>query len=305
MRPGTPPGDGLIPKVRFGRTGLDVTRVALGGYPFGGINRARGWDPFTAEGRTTAIRTVHAALDEGINLIDTAPGYGDGNSEEIIGEATQGRRDEFFLATKVTYRGSPEQVTASVEASLKRLRTDVIDLIQFHGGMYTDQEVRHILEGGPLDALLSLKERGIVRFLGFTVEEPWTAKPLIATEQFDVIQVRYNLIYQSAALHVLNEARDADMGVSVMRSMTSGILQRLAGYIAPGWNAAHDLYKVALEFVLSDSRVHVANVGMRWPEEVARNAALARSFRPMFDMADLPRMTAHIYRTDDEMRRDT
>ena len=117
--------------------------------------------------------------------------------------------------------------------------------------------------------------------------------------------MRYNLIYQSAALHVLNEARDADMGVSVMRSMTSGILQRLAGYIAPGWNAAHDLYKVALEFVLSDSRVHVANVGMRWPEEVARNAALARSFRPMFDMADLPRMTAHIYRTDDEMRRDT
>ena len=119
-----------------------------------------------------------------------------------------------------------------------------------------------------------------MRFIGFTVEEPWTARPLIATGAFDVMQVRYNLIYQSAALHALNEAREADMGVAVMRPMTSGILQRIAEYLAPEWQQAHDLYDVALKFVLSDSRVHVANVGMRWPEEVARNVALVESFRP-------------------------
>jgi aryl-alcohol dehydrogenase-like predicted oxidoreductase len=291
----------MLPVVRFGKTDLRVTRLALGGYPFGGVNLARGWDPFSPAGRTQAIETIHTALDAGITLIDTAPGYGDGNSEAIFGEALRGRRDEVTVATKVGYQGSPAEVRASIEASLRRLQTDVIDIIQFHGGMYTSNEVRHILEDGLLDALATLRDEGKVRYLGFTVEEPWTARPLIASGAFDAIQVRYNVIYQAAALHVLNQARERDMGVSVMRPMTSGIMQRMASYIAPGWEQAHDLYEVCLKFVLSDSRVHVANVGMRWPEEVAKNVALVSSFAPTFDMADLPRMTAHIYRTEDEM----
>lgn len=292
----------MIPRIRFGRTGLDVTRIALGGYPFGGVNRARGWDPFSSDGRRIAVLTIHAALDAGINFIDTAPGYGNGNSESIIGEATHSRRNGLVLATKVGYRGSSAQdVTASVEQSLRRLRTDVIDVIQFHGGMYTQEDVAHILDEGLVDALAAMRDQGKVRFVGFTVEEPWTARPLIASGQFDVIQVRYNLIYQSAALHALNDARQADLGVSVMRPMTSGIFQRLAGFLAPEWQGARDLYEVALKFVLSDSRVHVANVGMRWPEQVARNVALVQTFRPPFDMAQLPRMTTDIYRTEDEM----
>lgn len=292
----------MIPRVRFGRTGLEVTRLGLGGYPFGGVNKARGWDPFTPDGRATAIRTIRVALDAGINYIDTAASYGDGNSESIIGEATQGRGDQFILATKVGYAEgtSAQDVVASVEASLRRLRTDVIDIIQFHGGMYTPPEIERILNGGLLDALLGLREKGLVRFVGFTVEEPWTARPLIASGRFDMMQIRYNLIYQSAAHHALNEARDMEMGVSVMRPVTSGIFQRLAGYIAPCWHEAHDLYEVALKFVLSDRRVHVANVGMRWPEEVKKNVALVESFRPAFDMADLPRGTAAVYQAEDE-----
>jgi len=294
----------MIPKVRFGRTGLEVTRVALGGFPFGGVNRARDWDPFTPEGRAMAVGTIHAALNAGINYVDTAPGYGNGNSESIIGEALRGRTDSPYLATKVGYGAnmSAADVTASVQTSLERLGTDAIDVIQFHGGMYTDEQVRHILDDGLLDALEALRDKGRVRFIGFTVEEPWTARALIETGRFDVIQVRYNLIYQAAAPHVLNQARQADMGVAVMRPMTSGILARLASYLAPRWQDAHDLYEVALKFVLSDSRVHVANVGMRWPNEVHKNVALAESFQPPFDMADLPRMTAHIYKTEDEMK---
>ena len=64
----------MIPTVRFGRTGLTVTRLALGGYPFGGVNRARGWDPFTPEGRATAVRTIHAALDAGISYFQSHDG---------------------------------------------------------------------------------------------------------------------------------------------------------------------------------------------------------------------------------------
>jgi aryl-alcohol dehydrogenase-like predicted oxidoreductase len=291
----------MLPKVRFGKTELEVTRLALGGYPFGGVNLARGWDSFSPAGRVQAIETIHAALDAGINLVDTAPGYGNGNSESIVGEALRWHRDEVVLATKVGYHGSAADVRESVERSLRRLQTEVIDIIQFHGGMYTSNEVRHILDDGVLDALVALREEGKVRFLGFTVEEPWSARPLIASGAFDVMQVRYNVIYQSAALNVLNQAAEADFGVSVMRPMTSGILQRMASYIAPEWAEAGDLYEVCLKFVLSDSRVHVANVGMRWPDEVWKNVTLASVFEPTFDMADLPRMTAHIYKTHDEM----
>lgn len=292
----------MLLQTRFGKTNLTVTRIALGGYPFGGVNKARGWDPFSTEGRQTAIATVHTALDVGINYIDTAPSYGNGNSESIIGEATVHRRDQFTLATKVGYRNlSAQEVTASVEASLHRLRTDVIDVIQFHGGMYTATEVDHILRGGLLDALVRLRNQGKVRFLGFTVEEPWTAQPLIASGAFDVMQVRYNLIYQAAALHVLNQARDADLGVATMRTMTSGMFQRIAQHLAPEWPAAHDLYEVAFKFVLSDSRVHLPIVGMRWPDEVARNVAIVENFQPTYDMAQLPRLTAGIYQSEDEM----
>ena len=291
----------MIPTVRLGRTDLEVTRLGLGGYPFGGVNKARNWDPFLPEGRATAIETIHAALDAGINYIDTAPSYGDGHSESLIGEATHRRREDFYLGTKVGHGGlSAEDVTTSVKASLKRLDVDMIDLIQIHGGMYSQGQVDHILNGGPLEALEALRDAGYVRFIGFTVEEPWTARPLIETGRFDVVQVRYNLIYQAAALHVLDDARQADMGVTIMRPMTSGILQRLAESIAPQWQEAHDIYDAALRFVLADSRVHVANVGMRWPSEVARNVALAESFEPTADMADLPRLTAQIYKTDDE-----
>ena len=289
----------MIPKVTYGSTGLEVTRLALGGFPLGAVNRARGWDPYTAEGRALAIRTVHAALDAGINVIDTAPGYGDGQSESIVGEALRGRRDRIVLATKVGYKGSAADVTASVERSLGRLETDRIDIIQFHGGMYTVEEVGRIVDGGLLEALERLREQGKARFVGLTVEEPWTARPLLATGRFACVQVRYNLIYQSAALHLLNEARDAGLGVSVMRPMTSGMLQRIASIIAPQWSEA-ELYEAALRFVLSDSRVHVANVGMRFPEEVARNVRLVEEFRPPFDMAALPRLTAGIYRSEDE-----
>ena len=285
----------------FGATGLSVTPIGLGGYPFGGVNRAAGWDPFTPEGRRTAIATVHRAIERGITLVDTAASYGDGNSEDIIGAAlaSGGQRHKVTLATKCRWSGSAADVIASAEASLRRLRTDVLDVLQLHGGMFTEDNARHILEGGSLDGLRRLRDDDKVRFIGFTCEEPWTARPLIAAGAFDVVQLRYNLIYQGAALHALNEARDQRMGITVMRPMTSGMLQRTLRFLKPEWDEA-DVYEVALKYVLSDSRVHAANVGMRWPKEVDRNVDLVESFTPQHDVANLPRLTAGIYKTADE-----
>jgi predicted aldo/keto reductase-like oxidoreductase len=81
--------------------------------------------------------------------------------------------------------------------------------------------------------------------------------------------------------------------------MTSGIFQRSARYLAPEWQEAKDLFQVCLEFVLSDSRVHSAIVGMRWPQEVDLNVKLFDEFHPSFDFAQLPRMTVDVYRAED------
>jgi predicted aldo/keto reductase-like oxidoreductase len=112
-----------------------------------------------------------------------------------------------------------------------------------------------------------------------------------------VVQLRYNPIYQGAALHALAEARARGLGVAVLRPMTSGRLQRTLRVLKPPGPAAA-VYEVALEYVLADSRGHVANVGMRWPREVDQNVDPAEAFRPPpdFAVAGRPRLTAGIYR---------
>ncbi len=289
-----------LPTVPFGKTGLTVTRLGMGGFPFGGVNAAAGWNPFTPEGRAIAVGTIRYALERGITYFDTAPGYGDGNSESIYGEALAGTKAPYTLATKCPWQGvGAAEVIASVEDSLRRLRRDSVDIVQFHGGMFTEAEARHILENGPLEGLVTLREQGKVRFLGFTCEEPFTCLPLLDSSAFDMAQLRYNLLNHQAAELALPRAAAANVGVAVMRPMTSGILQRILRDLAPEWIAARDPYEVCLRFVLSDPRVHTALVGARWPHEVDRNIALADDFRSLLDLAQVPLRTAGIYQEAD------
>ena len=286
--------------VVLGNTGLRVSRIGLGGYPFSGVNHARNWDPYSAEGRSTALATIHRALDLGINYIDTAPGYGNGHSEHIIGEVMRTRRDECVLATKVGWQGlDGAAVKESIHQSLERLGTSHLDVAQFHGGRYTEADLAHIVDGGPLEALRDLQRSGEIRFIGLTAEEPWTSRPFLESGEFQVVQLAYNLIYQSAAVHVLDDARQRGIGVVTMRTMTSGIFQRILGSLAPEWPAARDPYEVCLRFVLCDPRVHVALVGMRWPEEVEHNVRLVKDFDPPLDVSTVPRLTAEVYGAED------
>ena len=142
-----------------------------------GVNNANNWDPWSEEGRQTAIATVNHAIDRGINYIDTAPGYGEGNSERH-----HRRSDEDPARTKWCWpprfagtKHGKQAVIDSVHDSLKRLQTDRLDIVQFHGGMFTAEEYAQIVEGGPLEGLLELKQQGKIGFIGLTAEEPWTA----------------------------------------------------------------------------------------------------------------------------------
>lgn len=286
-------------KRKLGRTGLEVSPIAIGGAAFTYAHSSQGWDPMSDEGRQVVYATLNAALDRGINYIDTAPAYGNGYSETLVGEVMKTRRKDCVLASKVWYELDYQGVINSVHESLKRLQTDHIDIMQIHGRMYTPAEVEHILKGGPLDALLELREAGKIGHIGITTEEPWTVIPFLAHEAVEVYQVAYNFIYQAAARHFLIEAAKVNAGVVSMRTMTSGILQREASFLAPQWQSAHDLYEVALKFVLSDSRVHSGIVGMRWPKEVEQNARLVDDWQPPIDFATMPRLTVEVYKAED------
>ena len=184
-------------KRKLGRTGLDVSPIAIGGAAFSYVHRSMGWDPMSDDGRTVVYATLNAALDQGINYIDTAAAYGDGYSETLIGEVMKTRRADCVLASKVWYYLDHQGVLDSVHASLKRLQTEHIDLMQVHGRMFSPDEVEHVLHGGPLDALLELRAAGKIGHIGITSEEPWTVIPFLEREEIEVYQIAYNIIYQS------------------------------------------------------------------------------------------------------------
>jgi aryl-alcohol dehydrogenase-like predicted oxidoreductase len=286
-------------KRKLGRSGLEVSPIALGGAPFGYCNSANDWDPHTPAGRRVAIGTINHAIDRGINYLDTAPAYGDGYSETLFGEVMKTRRDECVLASKVWYDLDKEGTIDSVHQSLKRLQTDHIDVIQVHTRWCTAAESDHILNGGLLEGLLALREAGKIRFIGITAEEPWTLMPFLACPEFDVYQIAYNCIYQNAALHFLPESVKAGVGVSVMRAMTSGILPVMASYLAPECKPER-LLELSLQFVLSDSRIHSAIAGMRWTREVDQNVKIAETWKPPTDFALLPRTTREVYEIEDQ-----
>jgi aryl-alcohol dehydrogenase-like predicted oxidoreductase len=134
----------------LGRTGATVSRIGFGGATLGLTNYVERFDPYDARDRARMFDSIEAALEGGINFYDTAPGYGDGASERVLGEALAGVTESgghpLFLATKVGF-GSRGQVRESLEASLTRLRRDSIDLLQIHGGSYTAQQTDQILLG--------------------------------------------------------------------------------------------------------------------------------------------------------------
>jgi aryl-alcohol dehydrogenase-like predicted oxidoreductase len=136
----------------LGRTGLEVSPIAIGGAAFTYAHKRMGWDPMSESGRKVVYATLNAAIDRGINYVDTAAAYGNGHSEMLVGEVMKTRRRECVLASKVWYEVDKQGAIDSVHQSLKRLNTDHIDILQIHGRMYHPHEVTHILERGPLDA---------------------------------------------------------------------------------------------------------------------------------------------------------
>src|SRR4051794_9552291 len=209
---------------RLGRTGVQVSKLCLGTMMFGAWGNADHDD---------STRVIHAALDAGINFVDTADVYSAGESEEIVGKALKGRRDDVILATKFfnpmgddpnRRGGSRRWIMRAVEDSLRRLGTDWIDLYQIHRPD-PDTDVAETL-----GALSDLVRQGKVRYIGHStfpaseiVEAQWTARER-GLQRFVTEQPAYSMLVRAIESDVLPTCRRHGMGVLSYSPLTGGWL---------------------------------------------------------------------------------
>ncbi len=279
----------------FGRTGATVSRLGFGGATLGLTNYVEAFDPYDSKDRARMFAAIEVALDGGINCYDSAPGYGDGASESVLGEGLKGVPSSgghpLFVSTKVGY-GARAGVRESVEGSLTRLGRDQLDLLQIHGDSYTTAQTDEILgAGGMAEAMLALKAEGLVRNIGFTTEDTNdSVYRLIRSEVFDTVQVCYNLLYQhpyepSRPFGSMLVAEQHGLGVATMRTTTSGTFQRWIRMVNPG--DTFDYSGALIQYVLSNPHVDVALVGMRDPDIVRKNLVLADDLAGRIDLEKL------------------
>ncbi len=241
-----------------------------------------------------AGRVLNAALDSGINFLDTAGCYS--ISEELIGQTVSSRRDEFILASKTGHmshgcRGdswSYECVLASIERSLRRMRTDHVDLMQLHSC-----ELDVLERGDAIRALEDARAKGLTRFVGYSGDNEavvWAAK----SGFFDVIQTSFNVTDQGARRELLGAVEEKDLGLIAKRPIANGVWGRETDPDPYGNGYASEYFRrqlamrgdgslpaepddpilASLGFTLAHGEVTVAIVGSRNPEHVRSNVAL-------------------------------
>ena len=145
-----------------------------------------------------------------------------------------------------------------------------------------------------MDAYQQLRQEGKIRFIGITCEEPVTLRPFLETGLFDVIQIKYNVIHQGPWHNALRWAKEYNVGVVVMRPLTSGIIQKLLRRARSDIDDYLDLNELALSFVLSDPRVSTAIVGARRVSEVELNGALSDRIDKRIDLDWLQERKAQV-----------
>jgi aryl-alcohol dehydrogenase-like predicted oxidoreductase len=289
-----------LPKTTLGRTGLEVTALGYGAMELRGAGSGRG----RAIDDDRAAEVLNAVLDAGINYIDTSPDYG--LSEERIGNAISHRRDEYFLASKCGCPvDQPEpgpgqrrehvftraNIRAGVEQSLRRMKTDHLDLVQFH-----ISPSRETLEQNEsVEELRSLRDEGKTRFIGMSGTLP-NLTDHIAMGVFDAFQIPYSAVEREHESSISDAAR-AGAGTVIRGGVARGIpasersaLERLPDGFRERFEQRLDTFEQAnlddlldgmsrmefmLRFTLSHPDLHTTIVGTANPDHLAANVAAA------------------------------
>jgi predicted aldo/keto reductase-like oxidoreductase len=232
---------------RLGRSGLQVSQVGFGGT----------W--ISELGAEEAVAVVRRAYELGINYFDTAPL--DGDSEEKIGLALQDVRDRCVIATKTASRTKKESLT-EVQSSLKRLRTDYIDILQLHG---IDDEKTLAKAMGTEGSLQTCKEaqiEGLVRFIGITGHKPRVLKKAIESSEFDTVLVPINILTRQALEELLPAAKAHDVGVVAMKPFSAKTSNLITCLYRPSLSLISD--EPELKALLGESKLEMATNALRY-----------------------------------------
>jgi aryl-alcohol dehydrogenase-like predicted oxidoreductase len=264
-------------KRTLGETGMEVTALGFGGAEIG----------FEKASFETVEKLLNAALDAGLNLIDTAECYLD--SEEMIGRAVAGRRSDFILFTKTGHDGdsdhwNPKKMAEGIDRSLARLRTEAVDLIQLHS--CTEELLR---AGDVIEVVRKARDAGKTRFIGYSGDS-FAAKYAVECGAFDTLQTSVSIADQEALDLTLPLARERGMGIIAKRPIANAAWKTGAkpanAYHQPYWERLEELkydflngdlneaVSIALRFTLSTPGVGTAIVGTQNPERWKRNAQL-------------------------------
>ncbi|MBB3166868.1 aldo/keto reductase [Simiduia aestuariiviva] len=256
----------------FGTTGIYVSPLGLGTVKLGrnqGVKYPQGFAlPTDAE----ALALIDRARELGVNLIDTAPAYG--TSETRLGELLRGQRKHWIICSKVgeefvdgnsQFDFSAEHTRASIERSLRRLNTDVIDIVLVHSD---GDDCRIIEREGALEQLAELKRQGKIRAFGMSTKT--VAGGLLAAAQSDGVMVTYNLRERDERA-VIDYCAQHQKGVFIKKALASGHLCNDIG------SAPTDPVQASMNFVLNTNGVTSAIVGTINPRHLQDNVARARS----------------------------
>lgn len=270
----------------LGKTGLDVSILGFGASPLGGS-----FGPIDEE---EGIRSVHAALDLGVNVFDVSPYYGLTRAETVLGRALSTvNRDRFVLATKVGRYGSADfdfsadRIVRSCEASLRRLNVDIIDIFQCHDIEFVPLS-RIVDEAIP--AMRLLQEQGKARFVGVTGLPLNVYRSVLARTDLDVVLSYCHLtLFDTSLLDLVPLLKEREVGVLNAAPFSMGLLTNRP---APEWHPApadvraecarsaamwdqrgFDIAEIALQFSLSESRIAATFVGMATVADVQRNVS--------------------------------
>lgn len=266
LEPARSSATGDIPKRMLGKTGVQVSALCFGGAHWGRI-----------EDDAEAIRILQEAIDAGVTFLDNAWEYNGGRSEELMGKALQGRRQQVFLMTKVCSHGRDKRVALQqLDESLRRLKTDYLDLWQIHEVVYLDDPDRHFAPGGAAEALLDAKRQGKVRFIGFTGhKDPKIHLKMLAHDfPFDTCQMPLNVFdgtyrsFEQEVLPVLTQRGIAPIGMKSLSGNAEPIKQ---GLVTP---------EEALRYVLSLPIASLVS-GIDSRDVLRQNLDIVRRFVPM------------------------
>jgi aryl-alcohol dehydrogenase-like predicted oxidoreductase len=257
---------GLVPKKDLGKTGVKVSAMAIGGFHLG-----------SAKDQEEVNEIVSRAIDAGVNFFDNAWEYHDGDSETRTGKALKGKRDGVIVMTKVCTHGRGKDVAMRMlEDSLRRLKTDHLDIWQIHEVVYYNDPDLIFAKGGVAEALTEAKQQGKVRFVGFTGhKDPAIHLKMLSHDYpFDTIQMPLNCFdasFHSFENEVMPEANRRGMAVLGMKSLGGSGEMVTSGAITPEEGLR---YAMSLPVATTISGIDSLRV-------LEQNLAVARGFVPM------------------------